>query len=250
MTTLVSRAEFARQHGASKQAATKWEARGALVIVDGKVNVEASDKKMMFAGLGRFADKPPAKPQPSGGRPATKPAAAPVVAPDPETAEAIAELAADVSEEFAHLPGLQRFVAVIAAGGYSSAADAETVKQNALALKHLLDARVKANELCDIADAETVLFEQSRQARDAWISFPDRIGPVLAGELGVEPEKLVEALTAHVHQQLADMGEPENPFREAGQASDGFASRLDAAAEVERPGLGGRLPEAREAGGE
>ena len=89
---------------------------------------------------------------------------------------------------------------------------------------------MKANELCDIADAETVLFEQSRQARDAWISFPDRIGPVLAAELDVEPEKLVEALTAHVHQQLADMGEPENPFREAGQAADGFTSRLDAAA--------------------
>lgn len=244
MSTLVSRAEFARQHGASKQAASKWETRGALVIVDGKVNVEASDKKMMFAGLGRFADRGAAK------RADEKPRASPQAAkPDPATAEVIQELAVDVGDQFADLPGLQRFVAVIAAGGYSSAADAETVKQNALALKHLLEARVKANELCEIGDAETILFEQARQARDTWIAFPDQFGPLLAADLGVEAEKVVEALTAHVHQQLADMGEPENPFREAGTAADGFTSRLDATASTKRAGVGGRVSEAGEGGG-
>lgn len=241
MTTLVSRAEFARQHGVSKQAVTKWEARGVIVIVDGKVNVEASDKKMMFAGLGRFADRGAAKsadPKPK--------APAKVVQADADTAAVIRELADDVGEQFADLPGLQRFVAVIAAGGYSSAVDAETVKQNALALKHLLDARVKANELCEIGDAETILFEQARQARDTWIAFPDQFGPLLAADLGIEAEKVVEALTVHVHQQLADMGEPENPFREDGTAADGFTSRLDTAASAKRARVGGSVPEASE----
>lgn len=237
MGDLVSRAEYARLHGASKQAASKWEAKGALKIVDNRVDVTASDRLMTFHGLGRFAEKKAAPAEP-------KVKAAPVLAQE------IGDLAADAGDEFADMPGLQRFVAVIASGGYSNAVEAETVKQNALALKHLLEARVKANELCDIADAETVLFETARAARDTWIAFPDRVGPALAAELGVEPERLVEALTVHVHQQLAEMGEPENPFGEAGSASAGFSSGLHATAEAERPRLGGRVPSAREAGGE
>ncbi len=109
---------------------------------------------------------------------------------------------------------------------------------------------MKANELCDIADAETILFETARAARDTWIGFPDRVGPALAAELGVEPERLVEALTAHVHQQLAEMGEPENPFGEAGTPSSGFSSGLHTAAAPQRSGLGGRVSETRETGGE
>ena len=151
--TLVSMSAFGEMHGSSKQAVSKWKAKGALKIVDGKIDVEASDRLMLHHGLGRFAE------------PSTRPSTVnqivnrqPTTTPPPSTglAQEISDLAADVGDEFANLPGLQRFVAVIAAGGYSNAVEAETVKQNALALKHLLDARVKANELCDIADAERV----------------------------------------------------------------------------------------------
>lgn len=55
--TLVARAEYARAHGVSKAAAQKWEKRGLLVVVDGKINVEASDRKMMHAGMGRFSNR-------------------------------------------------------------------------------------------------------------------------------------------------------------------------------------------------
>lgn len=206
---LVSMAAFGEMHGSSKQAVSKWKAKGALKIVDGKIDVEASDRLMLHHGLGRFAEPSTAN-RNVNRQPSTTPA------PSTGLAQEISDLAADVGDEFANLPGLQRFVAVIAAGGYSSAVEAETVKQNALALKHLLDARVKANELCDIADAETALFEAARAARDVWMGFPDRIGPSMAAELSIEPEKLVEALTVHVHQQLAEMGEPENPFGGAG----------------------------------
>lgn len=56
--TLISRAAFARQHGVSKTAVQKWEGRGLLVIIDGKVHVERSDRALMHAGAGRFSDRP------------------------------------------------------------------------------------------------------------------------------------------------------------------------------------------------
>jgi len=238
---------FGEMHGATKQAVSKWKAKGALKIVDGKIDVEASDRLMLHHGLGRFAE---ASTRPSTAQPIVNRQPSGTATASTGLAQEISDLASDVGDEFANLPGLQRFVAVIAAGGYSNAVEAETVKQNALALKHLLDARVKANELCDIADAETALFEASRAARDIWMGFADRVGPIMAAELGIEPEKLVEALTVHVHQQLAEMGEPENPFREAGSPGAGFASRVHAASEDERAGLGGRVSQARQAGGE
>lgn len=62
--TLASRPAFAQLHGVSKAAVQKWEARGAVVVVDGKISVEASDRLLMHAGLGRFSDRPrkPASP--------------------------------------------------------------------------------------------------------------------------------------------------------------------------------------------
>jgi hypothetical protein len=56
--TLASRPAFAKMHGVSKAAVQKWEARGAVVVVDGKISVEASDRLLMHAGLGRFSDRP------------------------------------------------------------------------------------------------------------------------------------------------------------------------------------------------
>lgn len=70
--TLVTRPIFAKQHGVSKAAVQKWEARGAVVIIDGKVHVEATDRLLAHAGLGRFSDRP------------RKPPAPPAPAPEPE----------------------------------------------------------------------------------------------------------------------------------------------------------------------
>lgn len=56
--TFASRPAFAKMHGVSKAAVQKWEARGAVVVVDGKISVEASDRRLMHAGLGRFSDRP------------------------------------------------------------------------------------------------------------------------------------------------------------------------------------------------
>lgn len=107
---------------------------------------------------------------------------------------------------------VEDFLSKVIGGTYADTATAERVKENALAAKHLLAARKDAGSLVEIEVAETVLFESQRAQRDAWMNFPTRIGPLLAAELGVEADKVVEALTVHVHQQLDDLGEPEADF--------------------------------------
>lgn len=120
-----------------------------------------------------------------------------------ETEEASEEL---FSEE------VESFLDNVLAGTYADTATAERVKENALAAKHLLAARRDAGHLVEIEQAEMVLFETQRSQRDAWMNFPTRIGPLLAAEIGVDADKVVEALTVHVHQQLDDLGEPEADF--------------------------------------
>lgn len=104
------------------------------------------------------------------------------------------------------------FLDKVLSGQFADQGHAERIKENALAAKHLLAARKDAGNLVEIELAERVLFETQRSQRDAWINFPTRIGPLLAAELGIEADKVVEALTAHVHQQLDDLGEPEADF--------------------------------------
>lgn len=107
---------------------------------------------------------------------------------------------------------VEGFLDNVLAGQYADTIMAERVKENALAAKHLLAARRDAGHLVEIEQAEDVLFEIQRAQRDAWMNFPTRVGPVLAAELGMDADKVVEALTVHVHQQLDDLGEPEADF--------------------------------------
>lgn len=67
-------------------------------------------------------------------------------------------------------------------------------------------------ELVEIEVAETVLFETFRSARDAWLNWPLRVGPLIAADMGLDAEKVTGVLTTYVHQQLVDLGEPQPEF--------------------------------------
>ena len=112
---------------------------------------------------------------------------------------------------------VEGFLDNVLAGNYADITTAERIKENALAAKHLIAARKDAGNLVEIETAKLVLFETQRSQRDAWLNFPTRIGPLLAAELEIEADKVVEALTAHVHQQLDDLGEPEANFAPSGE---------------------------------
>lgn len=87
-------------------------------------------------------------------------------------------------------------------------------KENYLALLRELEYEQKVGSLVELDTATAILFEEFRAQRDAWLNWPARVGPILAAELGVEADRVTEALTAHVHKQIAQLGEPEANFSE------------------------------------
>ena len=197
---LVSIREFARLDGCDEKLVRRALSSGKLTASDGN-KVDAS-----LAGTGwrkanrRTADKPK------------------VSAPNVRSADSQSQKSAPSAEETAAAADAmfseeaENFLDRVLAGEYADIATAERVKENALAAKHLLAARRDAGSLVEVETAETVLFETQRAQRDAWMNFPTRIGPLLAAELGLEADKVVEALTVHVQQQLDDLGEPEADF--------------------------------------
>lgn len=188
-------------------------------MVDGKVDTEASDRLMAHAGVGRFDDR------------RTEPAERASTVNPPVVGDVLAKKLRDAAGDEDELaPALIAFAEHLATGHHVDLITAQTIKENALALIRLIEARKRAGEVIEIADAEAILFEMFRLQRDAWLNFPSRVGPLMAADLGVAPERVVEVLTQHVHQHLADLGEPENTLRQTGEVEVDGAEGLDAAA--------------------
>jgi hypothetical protein len=91
-------------------------------------------------------------------------------------------------------------------------AEAERQKEINLARLRRLEFEEKAGKLVEMAKAEKVLFEAAKAARDMWMNWPARIAPMVAADLGVDADKAAEVLTAYVHEQLSQLGEPEADF--------------------------------------
>ncbi len=104
------------------------------------------------------------------------------------------------------------FVAGVRAGRVYKLAVSERIKEGALALKQVLAARQAAGDLVELALAEAVFFEQARGARDAWMNWPVRIGPLMAADLGLEADQVTELLVKYVHEHLVELGEPDPDF--------------------------------------
>ncbi|WP_157218684.1 hypothetical protein [Flavisphingomonas formosensis] len=104
------------------------------------------------------------------------------------------------------------FLAKVLRGDFASVVRAEQIKENGLAAKHLIAARKEAGSLVEVERAEAIFFEAARSWRDAWIGFPTRVGPLLAADLDVDTDRVVEALTIHVQHQLEQLGEPQGDF--------------------------------------
>lgn len=195
---LLSVSAYAATHAASKQAAAKWKAKGVLVMSGVLVDAEASDQKMRNAGLGRFKVS-------TGRAEARQPkiAAVDAMVVDPVVAGAGEE----VDDE-----ALDRFAEELLRGRFATLVIATQVKENALALKHLVAARKAAGAVIETEIATTVVFEVTRGARDAWMNWPSQIAPLLAADLGVEAEQVLEALTGYVQQHLEQLGDPQIDF--------------------------------------
>lgn len=182
----VSIREFARLDGCSDKLVRNAIKRGILQVLDGN-KVDPALAGTGWRKQNRSADKTADIPKRS----------APALKPDLTMIDSLSD---------------EDFIAEILAGNFRGTMQAERVKENALAAKHLLAARKQADGLVDLETAEAVLFEQARMFRDAWMNWPVRVGPLIAAELGVAVEPVVEALSKHVQQTLNDLGEPDADF--------------------------------------
>lgn len=183
--------DFAKRHGVSKPAVTKWKDRGWIVFLGDEVDVDASD-----AMLSKYRKQPPVK-KSKGVNQAVNP-----------TTVNTAQLTVEEGDS----PAVAAAKIIALTGADMDFDEARRVKENYLALLNKLEYEQKDGSLIAVQMAEQVLFEGARQARDAWLNFPARIGPMLAATLGLEADKVTEALTPHVHKQIADLGEPEAEF--------------------------------------
>lgn len=201
--SLISLAAFAATHGASKQAATKWRGRGAIVFQGEMVDLEKSDQRMKDMRLGRFRvergepDQPPSRPAPKASKARQRKAEPP--SPPPDLAATLEDLAGAAADDF---------LANVLAGDFATIGEAERIKENALAAKHLIAARREAGSLVDVEAAEAIFFEYARSWRDFWMGFPTRIGPMLAADIDIDSEKLIEGLGRYVHDAIEQLGEP------------------------------------------
>jgi hypothetical protein len=182
----VSIREFARLDGCSDKLVRNAIKRAILPVLEGN-KVDPALAGSGWRKQNRSADKAADTPKRS----------APAAKPDLTTIDSLSD---------------EDFIAEILAGNFRGTMQAERVKENALAAKHLLAARKQADGLVDLETAEAVLFEQARMFRDAWMNWPVRVGPLIAAELGVAVEPVVEALSKHVQQTLNDLGEPDADF--------------------------------------
>lgn len=107
------------------------------------------------------------------------------------------------------------FTENLARGEFLSVANADRVKANALALKHLTSAQRESGEVIPLDLAKRVLFGEFRSQRDAWLNWPSKIAPLMAADLEIDADRILEALNRYVHQQITELGEPDGNIEES-----------------------------------
>lgn len=68
-------------------------------------------------------------------------------------------------------------------------------------------------EVVDRVKARALVVDLFRQERDSWLSWPARVAPLIAAELGVASHRLHAALEKHVRDHLSALADPDPRFR-------------------------------------
>ncbi|WP_406805995.1 hypothetical protein [Burkholderia semiarida] len=216
---LVSKAEFARMHGVSHTAVAKWQKAGWLVLQGSKVDVEASNEK-----LKQYRDSTDGRAARSRGKVSSE--MKPETSDETETSGAEApgkKPQADrqgerivVDEVITLLPGessedaAERLTAGLTVNLNMPIEEAKRIKEVYLALLNRLEYEQKSQMVIDLDLAKSVMFDVFRAARDAWLNWPVKYAPLIAADLGIESDRLPDVLTAYVHKQLSELGEPDD----------------------------------------
>lgn len=204
---LVSQAEFARLKGTSRKTVTQWKKDGRLVFAGALIDVDASQEKLLrgasHASKGQRASVTRAEPPVTGNAPAK-------VTRDPSPPAADALVSPSVEAEPEDIAAsADAFAAEVLAGKFRPKGEAETIKENALALKQVLEVRRLSGALVSRAAVVDACFKAARAERDTMLAWPSRVAPLIAADLGADPGKVAGLLAEHMHELLTDLGEPE-----------------------------------------
>ncbi len=201
---LVSQSEFARMCGVSRQAVLKWKAAGRLVLQGSQVDVEATDSHMEKYHEGGSPLRRAAC-QPVDSRLTEQPLVDNPGAPSVLEGEEISIRTGESVEQAA-----ERLIGEVDMN--MSFDEARRMKEVYLALLNGLEYEERQGALIDLNEAQTIFFEEFRAARDAWMNWPARVGPIIAAELNIDAGRVTDVLTAHVHRQISQLGEPDPSF--------------------------------------
>lgn len=194
----MNQSEFAALHGVSRKTVTKWKERGWLVFDGDDVNVDASNKLLKRYRRDGVSGVTQSVTQHSKGN----------------KRKSVTQAAKEVTLEAGESAGDAANRILSSGVELLNFDEARCLKENYLGLMAQLEYERKSGSLVELDTATAILFEEFRAQRDAWLNWPTRVGPILAAELGVEADRVVETLTAHVHKQIAQLGEPEANFSE------------------------------------
>jgi hypothetical protein len=65
----------------------------------------------------------------------------------------------------------------------------------------------RRSQLLDRDTVRAKFVETVDRMRGAWLAWPERVGPALAGDLGVDAPRLIAALERYVRRQLAELAD-------------------------------------------
>ncbi|OCP07973.1 MULTISPECIES: hypothetical protein [unclassified Ensifer] len=180
----LSQAKFAKIAGVSGKTVSDWKSKGYLTFTDdGLVDSAASAKVLHDRGLGKFETvTPPA---------ATVTLAEPTEESDADTESQAANLMMQILDGQVEMELL-------------TYKEAETYKENYLAMNARLKYEHSAGRLVEKAAVEKLFIERWSAERDAWEVWPSLVCGTLAAKFGIDQIQLRVALEDAVEAQLKD----------------------------------------------
>lgn len=155
---LLSMAKFGAMHGVVKQSVAQWKARGLLVIVDGKIDVEPSNANLKRLRLG-------------GAPGATE--------TDAKTDENVRQLTTDETPSIRAGESASRAAEriLIATGMELTTDEARQMKENYLALLNQLEYDHKSGAVVLVSDVAAAVGKQYAKVRTRLLSIPAEQAP-------------------------------------------------------------------------
>jgi hypothetical protein len=85
-------------------------------------------------------------------------------------------------------------------------------KEQALTSLRELELAQKSGAAVALDVVQREFFSVARHARDSWLNWPAAASPLIATELGLEPDRVMRLLVRHVQTHIASLGEPQASF--------------------------------------